>query len=241
MKKPPTKGASEGAKLRRALADDLRRKDTARLAELAAALERARRAKREAVLGVRSLCRSERARLAARAAELRAEVHAVAEERRAVREGCKAGREGTRDAGLRVVAEAKRRAREEREHQRSVRRFERPAKAGPSLARGVAGGRRSAEARSESDDEVRGNIDPALVPLWERIKSTVRATARQSRTDAFLHWVHDHPEAQYEAAEEAAAEELRRIEREHAAHARAMKHPRRYRRSAAELAAAVPF
>jgi hypothetical protein len=235
------KARTEGERTREALARELRERDRKKLDELRRAVAAARATKREALLGVRHLCRGERERLRALAADIRKEAHAVAMARREVKESCQAGRELTRAEARRLVKSAEDRKRLEREHQTSVRRFEKPAKAGPRLAKGVAGGRRSAELRSESDDEVRGSIDPWLVPLWERVKRTIRATARKSRTEAFLDWVHDHPEAQYELAEEEAAAELRRLEAEHAAHARAVRHPRRYRRKAAELAADVPF
>jgi len=235
------KAKTEGQKSRAALAAHLREKDRQRLAELAAELDRARRTKREALLGVRSLCRTERDKLKQLAAELRREAHAVALTRRDVRETCAAERMVTRGEAGRLVDLAKERKRLEREHQKSIRRFEKPAKAGPGMARGVAGGRRSAELRSESDDEVRQSIDPLLLPLWERVRRTIKGSARQTRTEAFLEWVHDHPEAQYEIAEAQAAAELRRIEHEHAAHARAIRHPGRYKRSPTELAAAVPF
>jgi len=226
---------------REALAADLKARDRRKLAELAAELDRARVIKREALLGVRQLCRTERDKLKQLAAELRREAHAVALTRRDVRETCAAGRLTTRGEAARLVDLAKERKRIERDRQRSARRFEKPAKAGPGMARGVAGGRRAAELRTESDDEVRQSIDPLLVPLWERVRRTIKGSARKSRTEAFLEWVHDHPEAQYEIAEAQAAAELRRIEHEHAAHARAIRHPGRYKRSAAELAAAVPF
>ena len=63
--------------------------------------------------------------------------------------------------------------------------------------RGRAGGRRAAELRSESDDEVRNNIgdDPDLAALWESIdRRKFQKTKYMSRTEAFLDHVHNHPE-----------------------------------------------
>ena len=48
--------------------------------------------------------------------------------------------------------------------------------------------------RSESDDEVLKNIDPSLHPLFHRVKGTLRSNPRMSRTEAFMQYVHDHPD-----------------------------------------------
>lgn len=66
--------------------------------------------------------------------------------------------------------------------------------------RGRSGGRRAAELRAESDDEVRRNVDddPELGALWALQKSKAerfKGTRTRTRTEAFLEWVHDHPEA----------------------------------------------
>ena len=37
------------------------------------------------------------------------------------------------------------------------------------------------------------NISPDLVPFFERIKRSVRATPRMSRTEAFLKYAEEHP------------------------------------------------
>ena len=57
------------------------------------------------------------------------------------------------------------------------------------------------EKRSESDDEVRSNIDPSYWSLWERIKRGIKATPRMSRTEAFLKYVEEHPKEYLDAIE----------------------------------------
>lgn len=47
---------------------------------------------------------------------------------------------------------------------------------------------------TESDDRVRGNIEPELVPVWERVKTRIKGTRHRSRTEAFAHWVQEHPD-----------------------------------------------
>lgn len=64
------------------------------------------------------------------------------------------------------------------------------------------------ERQSESDDEVRGNIAPELVPLFERVKRKIKASDRMSRTEAFLHYVEAHPGEQFAALEDVAEARL---------------------------------
>lgn len=63
--------------------------------------------------------------------------------------------------------------------------------------RGRAGGRKSAELRSESDSAVIHNLegDKDLIDLFKKIRTKIKASKYQSRTEAFLQYVHDHPEA----------------------------------------------
>lgn len=64
--------------------------------------------------------------------------------------------------------------------------------------RGRAGGRRSAELRAESDDEVRRNVadDLELAALWDSVdKRKFKSGPRRNRTEAFLEWAESHPEA----------------------------------------------
>lgn len=53
--------------------------------------------------------------------------------------------------------------------------------------------RTSAEARAESDDEVRRNVAPELHPVWRRVKRTIHGSPRRSRTEAFLEWCEANP------------------------------------------------
>ena len=64
--------------------------------------------------------------------------------------------------------------------------------------RGRAGGRRRAELKAESDDEVARNVadDDDLAALWASTnKARFQSTPQLTRTEAFLQYVHDHPEA----------------------------------------------
>lgn len=68
------------------------------------------------------------------------------------------------------------------------------------------GGLRAAETRAESDDAVRANISPSLIPAFETWKrSKLNPNFRGSRTEQFEQWVHDHAvdaeQAYYRACE----------------------------------------
>lgn len=61
-------------------------------------------------------------------------------------------------------------------------------------AAGALRGVKRREAQQESDDAVERDIDPSLVPVWRRVKRQFTDTPRMSRSEAFLHWVEEHPE-----------------------------------------------
>jgi len=63
--------------------------------------------------------------------------------------------------------------------------------------RGRAGGRKAAEQRSESDSAVIHNLegDKDLIDLFKKLRGKIKGSKYQSRTEAFLQYVHDHPEA----------------------------------------------
>jgi hypothetical protein len=51
-----------------------------------------------------------------------------------------------------------------------------------------------AEAIRESDDEVRANIPPELLPVFEQVKRSIKGNAKKSRTEAFLEYVEENPD-----------------------------------------------
>jgi hypothetical protein len=56
----------------------------------------------------------------------------------------------------------------------------------------TSGARRGWEHRRERDEWVVQNLEPYLLPLWERIKGSLRGTPEE-RYEAFMQYVHDHP------------------------------------------------
>jgi hypothetical protein len=94
------------------------------------------------------------------------------------------------------------------------------------------------ERRSESDDEVRSNLPPNFVPLFERVKRGIKATPRMSRTEAFLHYAEENPDEVFDVLEEGAAAMIRELEKKEREAARAL---RRGPRRPAGPVADVPF
>lgn len=97
----------------------------------------------------------------------------------------------------------------------------------------------------QSDDVVRQDIDPELVPLWEQVKGRVRGTSRRSRTEAFLAYVHEHPGEQLAAIDRKTDALIRELERDHR-EARSIARGRRVRKTKAappvrDAASDVPF
>lgn len=171
----------------RASADaDLRARARAYLRELRARIDAARTDRKARVDEVRAVCRANLDSFRARIAALRAELREVIKEKREEIARCKLAKYTTREAATRAVNDAIRVWAEERQLQAEIRRAEgrgKNAKPAKITAR---------EKRKESDDEVRNNLTPELVPVWEAMKSKIRPGARMSRTEAFLQWAHDH-------------------------------------------------
>jgi hypothetical protein len=71
------------------------------------------------------------------------------------------------------------------------------------------------ERRGESDDEVRGNIPPELVALFERVKRGIKASPRMSRTEAFLHYAEFNPDEVLAAISDKTDELVRQLEEQH--------------------------
>lgn len=123
-----------------------------------------------------------------------------------------------------VAARAK--LREERNYQNSLKRsaaFARNRNRRPGL-------RKSAERRAESDDEVRHNIPPHLIGLFNRVRKGIKGSARKSRTEEFLEYVEEHPDEEYADADDATDALVADLERQMRSGRRDTRRPRYYRR-----------
>lgn len=104
-----------------------------------------------------------------------------------LKQSCRDRRELIRTEARAKVEGAKAGRKRLREDYSELKRFERHA---AERERGP-GKRKRAHFIQESDDEVRQNITPELLGVWERVKPVIKGTPRISRTEAFLQYVHD--------------------------------------------------
>ena len=97
------------------------------------------------------------------------------------------------------------------------------------------------ERQAESDDEVRANIPPELVALFERVKRGIKASPRMSRTEAFLKYAEEHPGEVLVAVDDKTDALIRELEeQERQARHNLRRGPRRVRRTPDRLAE-MPF
>jgi hypothetical protein len=171
-----------------------RKKKRALLVELRGQIREARARRKDVLLAAKERCRSERiaARERARTLRLRAlqELReAVEADRTAARQTC-----SVKIGEARAIRDDVERARAnhaaQKEYQRDLRRIE----AANRQRRKEHPHATHIERRAESDDEVRSNLPPDLVPLFGRVKRAIKATPRMSRTEAFLKYAEEHPD-----------------------------------------------
>jgi hypothetical protein len=203
----PAQAERERAALMREVARELKRKDRRKLVALKAELVAARRQRRSGVREARALCRSRKKELptlAQLAAELR-------------KDKARAKAECASDlAAARVLRDRESRKRAElaaeQTHQQSIRRLDRLHRERTKSAKRPG----LRKVRSESDDDVRHNIPPELVALFERVKRQIKGSDRETRTEAFLKYAEEHPDEEWAALEGAVDREIREMERRQA-------------------------
>jgi hypothetical protein len=227
----------EAEKERRLLARSLRQADRERLKKLRQALKVARKARREAMSAAVEFCREGRRLVRERARERRlramAELKSAREaEALAARRACLAKKDGVRQKSAPTIADAEKALAEARATRRELEAAER---SGRERERGRKRAS-SAERRAESDDAVRADLPAELVPVFDKVRRSIKSSARMSRAEVFLKWAEDNPgevlAIQNANAEDAVAELIReRTETE-----RKLRSRKRYRRSTEELA-----
>jgi hypothetical protein len=191
----------ENAKARerlvRQLDKDLFAKGRVKLTELRGHIKHAKSWRRTRLPEVRIMCKRnrliavERARAAraAIAAEAKIAKHAATQAiRLAARAACESRKDQAKLRGLDATARAQQRFHDEKVFQAQVKRASKPVKLAPGTGR-----KRAAERARESDDEVRNNTERELWPVWEKVKHKFKGSPRMTRTEAFAHWMHDHP------------------------------------------------
>ncbi|HEY5261492.1 MAG TPA: hypothetical protein VIJ33_05225 [Solirubrobacteraceae bacterium] len=208
----PAAGRRQRRELLQQIAREQRKQQRQHLVDLRAQIRQARAERHAALEQAKARCRAERLAARERVHALRERVlqelrQAVAAERASARETCSvrlSAARGISDRIARVRAELE----ADRSFQRELRRIERAnAQRTRQAHRATA-----AQHRSESDDVVRSNLPPELVPLWERVKRSIRGSDRMSRTESFLHFVEENPGVYLEAIEDRTEDLVRELE-----------------------------
>ncbi len=105
--------------------------------------------------------------------------------------------------------------------------------------------RSTARERGQEDDAaVRGNLPPELRPVFDRVRRTIKATGKKTRTEAFLDWAEENPEEILAVQQEKADRELKELLKQQREQGRTVRDARRYKLPPDELAKlleAVPF
>lgn len=202
----------------------LRAKDRTTLATLQQKIAAAKLARAQRMREVVQLCRSQRVKRTESAKQRREALRELLRaERIEDRGSCAASKDRTREEAARTIEGAAVEARDVRDLARMRRGSKSSAPAGQP--RGAA---RAAELRAESDDEVRGNIDRELVPVWEARRRLTHPTERASRTEKFLEWVEENSATVNEIMHAHHERELRRLLAEEKRLTREMKKAGRY-------------
>jgi len=234
--------AAEARRQRQALMRDIareeRRKKREELRSLVRALKEARTARRVALSEAKTACRTGRQLAQEQVRELR--TRALAElretlrsERAQARATCDAGLATAR--GLRSETERARAALvAEKRFRKDMRRIERGNRERRTQLRAGASAR---ERSAEADDEVRGNLPPELLPLFERVKRNIKAGPRVSRLESFLRYAEEHPDEVLVSIEDETDQLVRDLEKKERAAARALRRtsPSRGSRAAADV------
>ena len=207
-----------GKRVRREIAareDELFREALALLSER---MRAAREGRAPKLRRVRKRCkaRNERVDTASRAlfeAIVEAARHERDRARKDARSRCAFEKRAVKERTARRIGtarKAKDALRAERSHLRTLERS--------SKARSTA-----AERRAESDDEVLQNFPPQFHALFRQVKSSIKASAHRSRSEAFAHYLEEHPSEAYEAIESDVERALRAEQRAHAKKGRSRK------------------
>jgi chromosome segregation ATPase len=230
-------GRAQRKQLIKEIAAHDRVKQREELAILREAIRDARIARKQARAAAIERCRTARLEARARAHAMRVRAleelaKAIEAERNAARSKCETARSEAKTAKSKH-ARARAELAAERKYRREMRQIQRSAK---QRHRELTAKQKRGEKQSESDDEVRGNIPPelvALVAVFNRVRRSIKASERMSRTEAFLHYAEKHPDEVLLVIGDRTDALIRELEEKQK---RARRRPTRR-----ELAADVPF
>jgi len=201
------------------------------LRELRAALGVVKRARRSTLGAAREKCAAVVAAVRQSSRErfdaAKGAARLVRDDARAAARGQCAGERVKLDRELRAeIEQGIARLESERKHQKQISVYERAGKSREKVKR-TAG-----ESRQESDDAVRANIGADLVPVFDRVRGQIKASANRSRTEAFLDWMESDRSTADQIVADLAEKELSRLLKEHTAKERAQPTKRKATRKA---------
>ena len=110
-----------------------------------------------------------------------------AAKRVALRESCHARADQARQEGRAEVERRRGTLRDVHGFEKRMQGYEKPRKLRSTTS----------ERRAESDDEVRSNLDPQMVGVFDAVRRHIKGTQRKTRTEAFLEWAEENPEEVY--------------------------------------------
>lgn len=191
-KVPRSKGvALDKRQLQREIDADLKKQAKQKIQVLRDKLASARARRSRLVNEMVAHCKTAREAARDRARERRAALNAtIRAEQNAASETCKRQIKAARNSE--DVEQARAELGAERRDQAELRRIRQGNEARRKQRQRATGPTRS-ERRQESDDEVLSNLEPEYHALWRKKKREIRGSNQMSRTEAFYHWVHNHP------------------------------------------------
>ena len=142
----------------------------------------------------------------------------------AARQLCAANKTEATARGSASVAAKRAQLKEEQAFNRQVEAAGRPARARSS----------SRERAQESDDAVRSNLPPEMVPVFNAVRKHIKGHPRKTRTESFFEWAHENPDEVWSLVSHQAERDLQKLIAEHEQTERQYKRARSGR-------AAVPF
>ena len=203
-----------------------RREAKEKLASLRGQIRAARIQRKGAMKDAAERCRAERIGARERARLLRVRAleqlrDAMKAERLSARSACTLRKGEVRSTSAGDVARSRGELAAEKKYQSDLRRINRS----NATRRGDRPRATSSERRSESDDEVRANISPEFMILFERVKRSIKASSRQTRTEAFFKYVEDHPHELLQVLDDQTEKLVRDLERQEREMVRAARRP----------------
>lgn len=111
-----------------------------------------------------------------------------AQKRVDLRQSCQTRATLAKVSGSSEVARRRSKLLEEKGFEQKMRAADRPRRLRSTIG----------ERRHESDDEVRSNLAPDMVPVFNAVRKHIKGAPRKSRTEAFLQWAEENPSEVYE-------------------------------------------